>query len=138
MNLSGGEVDPLKGPTDIGTGQARDEDVALSSLIDRLNERFGTDFAVADHLFFDQVRASAEHNENIAAAARANDYADFALYLDRILDELFIERMEVNEETISRVMTDAEFRTMAHEQLAREIIKRVREESRAEAVPVHS
>lgn len=81
MNLSGGEVDPLKGPTDIGTGQARDEDVALSSLIDRLNERFGTDFAVADQLFFDQVRASAEHNENIAAAARANDYAEFALYL---------------------------------------------------------
>ena len=135
MDLSDGEADPLKGPTDIGTGQARDEDVSLSILIDGLNERFGTDFAVADQLFFDQVRASAEHNENIAEAARANNYANFASYLDRVLDELFIERMEGNEEIFSRVMTDVDFRSVAHEHLAREIFRRVREERLAEAAP---
>ena len=32
IDLSGGEADPLKGPTDIGTGQAKDKDVPLSSL----------------------------------------------------------------------------------------------------------
>ena len=135
MDLSDGEADPLKGPTDIGTGQARDEDVSLSILIDGLNERFGTDFAVADQLFFDQVRASAEHNENIAEAARANNYANFASYLDRVLDELFIERMEGNEEIFSRVMTDVDFRSVAHEHLAREIFRRVREERLTEAAP---
>ena len=99
--LSDGEDYPLKGPTDIGTGQVRDEEVLLSSMIDRLNERFGTDFTEADQLFFDQVRASAEHNENIAEAARANNYSNFASYLERTLDELFIERMEGNEEIFS-------------------------------------
>ena len=127
IELSVGEADPLKGPTDVGTADVRDEDVALSSLIDRLNERFGTDFAEADQLFFDQIRASAENNENIAEAARANSFKDFASYLDRMLDELFIARMEGNEEIFSKVMTDPEFRLAAHEHLANAIFRRVRE-----------
>ena len=132
IDLSDGEADPLKGPTDIGTAQVKDEDVTLSSLIDRLNERFGTNFTDADQLFFDQIRASAEKNENIAEAARANSLKDFASYLDRMLDELFIARMEGNEEIFSKVMTDTEFRSAAHEHLAHEIFRRVREKQDAE------
>ena len=132
IDLSNGNTDPLKGPTDVGTARATDVEVSLSSLIDRLNEKFGTNFIEADQLFFDQIRASAEKDENISEAARANNYANFASYLDRMLDELFIERMEGNEEIFSRVMTDFEFRTAAHEHLAREIYSRVREIQGAE------
>ena len=67
---------------------------------------------------------SAEFDENIAAAARANSFANFSAYLDRVLDDLFIERMEGNEEIFSRVMTDTEFRSAAHGHLAREIFRR--------------
>ena len=132
IGLSEGDADPLKGPTDVGTARAKDEDVSLSSLIDRLNERFGTDFTEADQLFFDQIRASAENDENIAEAARANNFANFSSYLDRMLDELFIARMEGNEEIFSRVMTDTEFRSAAHGHLAREIFRRVREKQAAQ------
>ena len=128
IGLGEGEPEPLKGPTDVGTARAKDEDVTLSSLIDRLNERFGTDFTEADQLFFDQIRASAERDENIAEAARANSFADFAAYLDLVLDELFIARMDGNEGIFSRVMTDTEFRSVAHQHLAREIFRRVGEE----------
>ena len=127
IDLSDGEADPLKGPTDVGTARAKDEEVTLSSLIDRLNERFGTSFTEADQLFFDQIRASAENNEIIAEAARANSLKNFTSYLDRMLDELFIARMEGNEEIFSKVMTDTEFRSAAHEHLAHEIFRRVRE-----------
>ena len=127
IELSDGEVLPLKGPTDLGTAQVKDEDVALSSLIDRLNQRFGTDFTEADQLFFDQIRASAENDENIEEAARANNLMDFAAYLDRRLDELFIGRMEGNEEIFARVMRDTKFRSTAHEHLAWEIFHRVRQ-----------
>ena len=132
IDLSDGEADPLKGPTDVGTAQVKDEDVPLSSLIDRLNERFGTNFTDADQLFFDQIRASAENNENIAEVARANSFKDFSSYLDRMLDELFIARMEGNEEIFSKVMTDTAFRSAAHEHLASEIFLRVREKQDAE------
>ena len=82
--------------------------------------------------FFDQIRASAENNENIAEVARANSFNDFASYLDRMLDELFIARMEGNEEIFSKVMTDTAFRSAAHEHLASEIFLRVREKKDAE------
>ena len=132
IDLSEGEASPLKGPTDVGTAQVKDEEIALSSLVDRLNERFGTNFTEADQLFFEQIRVSAENNENIAEAARANNLSDFASYLDRMLDELFIARMEGNEEIFSKVMTDTAFRSAAHEHLATEIFLRVREKQNVE------
>ena len=127
IDLSEGDADPLKGPTDVGTARTKDEKEALSSLIERLNERFGTAFTEADQLFFDQIRASAEKDENIAEAARANSFVDFAAYLDGKLDDIFIERMEGNDDIFSRVMTDTEFRSAVHGHLAQAIFRQVRE-----------
>lgn len=127
IELSKGYADMLKGPTDVGTLRVAEEPVTLSSLVDKLNERFGTDFNEADQLFFDQIRATAEGNEQIVEAARANNLGDFSSYLERALDELFIDRMEGNEEIFSRIMTDKSFRSAAHEHLAFEIFRRVRE-----------
>lgn len=124
IDLGEGEADPLKGPTDVGTARAKDEEITLSTLIDDLNERFGTDFTEADRLFFDQIRATAEADEKIVEAARANSLANFASYLDRMLDELFINRMEGNEEAFSHVMTNKEFRAVVRDHLAREIFER--------------
>ena len=132
IDLREGLAYPLKGPTDVGTGMVREDAVPLSTLVQKLNERFGTDFTEADQLFFDQIRASAENNENIAEAARANSFKDFASFLDRMLDELFIARMEGNEEIFSKVMTDTAFRSAAHEHLSREIFLRVRDKQDAE------
>jgi type I restriction enzyme R subunit len=124
--LSEGDVYPLKGPTDIGTARAGDDDVPLSTLVGKLNERFGTSFTEADQLFFDQIRASAEQSEKIAEAAKANNLSDFTAYFDKVLDELFIDRMEGNEDIFSRVMTDKAFRAAAQEHLAFEIFERIR------------
>lgn len=130
IDLAEGEPYPLKGPTNVGTSGVKEEPVPLSSLVQKLNERFGTDFTEADQLFFDQIRASAENNEKIVEAARANNLPNFSAYLDRMLDELFINRMEGNEDIFSRVMTDKQFRGAAHDHLAAEIFKRVREQQR--------
>ena len=97
----------------------------------KLNERFGTRFTEADQLFFDQIRSTAENDERIVEAARNNNLANFSSYLDRMLDEFFIDRMEGNEEIFSRVMTDKAFRSTAHEHLAQEIFTRAREEASA-------
>ncbi len=132
IDLGTGEAYPLKGPTDVGTSGVKEEAVALSSLVEKLNERFGTDFTEADQLFFDQISASAEEDEKIVEAAKANNLPNFSAFLERVLDQLFIDRMENNEEIFSRVMTDKEFRSAAHEHLAEEIFKRVRDEKARE------
>ncbi|WP_422385498.1 type I restriction endonuclease subunit R [Oceanicaulis alexandrii] len=129
IDLGYGEATPLKGPTDVGTRGVAEEGVALSTLVAKLNERFGTDFTEADQFFFDQIRASAEEDEEIVEAAKANNLDNFSSYLERMLDELFIDRMEGNEEIFSRVMTDKEFRSAAHEHLANEIFLRIRTKS---------
>ena len=130
IDLGQGEAYSLKGPTDVGTSAVADVPVALSSLVEKLNERFGTDFTEADQLFFEQIRVSAEASEQIKEAAKANNLADFTAYMERVLDELFIERMEGNEEIFSRVMTDRPFRSAASEHLAFEIYEGIREQGR--------
>ncbi len=126
IDLSQGEADPLKGPTDVGTGREKDTDIALSTLVEQLNERFGTDFTEADQLFFDQVRATAEQDEKVVEAAKANTEANFSAFFGRILDDLFIQRMEGNDEIFNRVMNDKQFRSAAQGHLAREVYERIR------------
>lgn len=126
ISLDDGEADPLKGPTDVGLGGRKDEEVGLKDLVERLNERFGTSFTRADQLFFEQVRESAEGDERIVEAALANKYDNFASYLERMLDELFIDRMDGNEEVFSKVMSDQPFRAAVHKGLARELYERIR------------
>ena len=132
QQLSDGSIDLRKAPLDVGTGRAQGDKVPRSRLIDRLNTRFGTAFTEADQLFFDQIRAAGEHDENIAEAARTHSFKDFAAYLDRRLDDLFSTRMEGNAEIFSRVTTDTEFRSAAQAHLAGETFRRVRKQQDGE------
>jgi len=125
IDLSDGEAKALKGPTDVGTAARKNDEETLSNLVAQLNERFGTNFTEADQLFFDQIRATAERDDRIVEAARANSEDNFSAFLERVLDELFIDRMEGNEEVFSRVMTDKPFRNVVHAHLARELYHRV-------------
>lgn len=130
IDLTDGEADPLKGPTDVRTAARKDEEVNLSSLVDKLNERFGTDFTKADQLFFDQIEASAGQNGKIVEAVFANEFGNFQAFFSRILDDLVINRMDGNEDIASRVMTDDTFRELTQKHLARKVydsVKRQRE-----------
>ena len=61
-------------------------------------------------------------------AAQANNLSNFSAYFSRILDDLFIQRMEGNDEIFHRVMSDKMFRTAAQDHLAREVYERIRAE----------
>lgn len=126
IDLSEGDADPLKGPTDVGTAEAKDDMVQLSFLVDRLNERFGTDFTKADELFFDQVAEAAILNERLQDAAKANTLENFNLVFEKMLEGLFIERMEGNEEIFAKVMNDPVFRNMAAGHLVKEVYGKIR------------
>jgi len=121
-----GEAEPLKGPTDVGTGQP-DEEVQLSTLVELLNERFGTEFTPADQLFFEQVRETAIANEHLQQAVMANSIENFEPVFNRQLENLFLERMEGNEEIFVRLMNDEAFRNVAAAHLMRAVYKQVRE-----------
>ena len=127
IDLAKGDAYPLKGPTDVGTGGVTDEVVPLSSLVEKLNERFGTDFTEADQLFFDQIRTTAAKSDKVVEAAQANNLDNFSAWFGKVLDGLFVDRMEGNEEIFARVMSDKTFRAAAQEHLAKEVYERIRQ-----------
>ncbi len=120
IDLNSGESKPLKGPSDVGTGQ-EDEQIRLSELIDILNERFGTDFTQADQLFFDQIQEEAVESETLKKAADTNSVEDFRYVFEKAFEGLVIDRMEGNEEIFGKLMSDGEFRKLAVEHLLHKV-----------------
>lgn len=127
IDLKGGEVTELKGPSDVGTGRGVDEDIRLSELIEILNERFGTDFTQADQLFFDQIQEEALNNDDLKQAASANSVDDFKYVFNKAFEGLVIDRMEGNEEIFGKLMSDGEFRKLASENLLHKVYKALKE-----------
>lgn len=125
IDLKVGEPDPLKGPSDVGTGHG-DSEVQLSTLVKTLNERFGTEFTPADQLFFDQVRETAAANEKLRQAVLANTLANFEPVFNQQLEDLLVERMDGNEEIFVRLMNDDDFRQVAATYLMKAVYAQVR------------
>ncbi len=128
IDLTQGENKNLKGPTEVGTKNSKDENVQLSLLVDKLNERFGTDFTKADELFFDQIAETASLNTKIQEVARANSLENFTLVFEKMLEGLFIERMEGNEDIFVKLMNDPQFHQIAAGYLVKEVYDRARNE----------
>jgi type I restriction enzyme R subunit len=128
IDLEDGEAEPLKGPTEVGTRRAEDKEIPLSRLVDKLNDRFGTDFKQADQLFFDQIAEAAVESETLKTAAQVNTLENFKHVFDRLLEGLFIDRIEGNEEIFDRIMNDPQFRNLASLHLMRDVYERLRAE----------
>ena len=125
INLTEGYVPTIEGPQELGSGRVREEHVPLSRLIDLLNERFGEDLNDADQLFFDQIAEAAARIDAISQAAQANPYDKFQLVFGQILESIFIERMDLNEDLFARYMNDPEFKQLVSEWLGQQVYSRI-------------
>ncbi|GLH71318.1 type I restriction endonuclease subunit R [Geothrix rubra] len=131
ISLQGGEARRLEGPTEIGSGVIRPQSVPLSQLIDLVNERFGTDFNQADQLFFDQIVEAAMADDGLRQAAAVNPGDKFELVFKSLLETLFVERLDQNEEIFVRYMNDLPFQKIVSTWMASEAFRRLREDSAA-------
>lgn len=127
ISLSSGQASPLDGPTDVGTGKANGEEVPLSKLVDIINERFGTDFNEADQLFFDQIIEAAMEEDSLQEAVEVNSQDKFSLFFDSMLQTLFIERMEQNEEIFARYMNETDFKGLVSQWISERVYTKIRE-----------
>ena len=126
ISLQHGEARRLDGPTEVGSGLVRPQPVPLSQLIDVVNERFGTDFNQADQLFFDQIVEAAMADDGLRQAAGVNPGDKFELVFKHLLDRLFVERMDQNEEIFVRFMNDVPFQKIVISWMASEAYRRLR------------
>ena len=58
--------------------------------------------------FFDQIAEAASQNESLRKAAEVNSLDKFQLVFRQVLESLFIERMELNEELFTDYMSKPE------------------------------
>lgn len=126
ISLREGKASPLDGPSEVGSGLVREERVALSQLIYLLNERFGTQFNEADQLFFDQIVEAAIADEGLKQAAAVNPSDKFELVFKHLLEALFVERMDQNEDIFVRFMNDPAFQKLVTAWLSSEAYKKLR------------
>jgi type I restriction enzyme R subunit len=133
ISLKEGTARPLDGPSEVGSGALHEETVALSSLVDLVNERFGTDFNQADQLFFDQLVEAAAQDSVLQQAAKVNPEDKFTLVFNNMLETLFIERMDQNEEVFARYMNDSAFQKVITAWMASEVYRRLEGSSRPPA-----
>lgn len=127
ISLRDGDARRLDGPTEVGTGLARPQGVPLSQLIDIVNERFGTDFNQADQLFFDQIIEAAMADAGLRQAAAVNPGDKFELVFRNLLEKLFVERMDQNEEIFVRFMNDPAFQKVVTNWMASEAYQKLRD-----------
>ena len=133
ISLKGGEARRLDGPTEVGSGLARVQPMPLSQLIDIVNERFGTDFNQADQLFFDQIVEAAITDTDLRRTAAANPGEKFELVFKNLLESLFAERMDQNEEIFVRFMNDTSFQNIVTGWMASETYRRLRSDDDRQA-----
>jgi hypothetical protein len=69
---------------------------------------------------------AAVENETLKTAAKVNSIENFKPVFDHMLEGLFIDRMEGNEDIFDRLMNDSEFRNIAANELLREVYNRLR------------
>lgn len=124
--LKDGAARKLDGPAEVGSGVLREKPVPLSQLIDVVNERFGTDFNQADQLFFDQIVEAAVGDDGLRRAAAVNPGDKFELLFKNVLERLFVDRMDQNEDIFVRFMNDVPFQKVVTTWMAEEAYRRLR------------
>jgi len=104
----------------------RKDPIALSRLIDAVNERFGTDFNQADQLFFDQIVEVALSDEGLRQVAAVNPSDKFEIVFHTLIETLFVERMDQNEEIFVRFMNAPAFQKVVTTWMASQAYERLR------------
>ncbi|MCP4601591.1 MAG: type I restriction endonuclease subunit R [Proteobacteria bacterium] len=129
--LTKGEEGQVAPATEVGTGKAKDEEVELSSIIEVLNEKFGTEFTKTDQLLFDQVKADLKVEEEVIATAKANTLDNFKLVFTKLLEQAFLDRIDRNQDIVQRFLDNDRFRETVENALTPQVYREVREETQS-------
>jgi len=115
-------------PTSYGTGGAvEDEKVRLSSILDKLNERFGTEFTETDFLSRDQVKEDMLRSEDIQQKAKNNTKDNFKFAFEKSFMNFVIDRMSSNEKFFMKILENEEFKNYIMEDMMNEVYSEMNE-----------
>ncbi|MEB3192405.1 MAG: type I restriction endonuclease [Snowella sp.] len=131
IDLVKGEIGELETVTEAGIKRPKEEKAPLSIIIEKLNERFGTDFEEADRLFFEQIEAELIEDEKLQTQAKANKLDTFKFAFEETFLEKLIERMEQNQEIFEKILEDQSFGNLVKELMMKNVYQRLKQDNAA-------
>lgn len=126
LEKTGGlELDPQKH----GAGGAvEDEKVRLSSILEKLNDRFGTEFSETDYLSREQVKEDILNSDDIQQKAKNNTKENFKFAFERTFMDFVIDRMN-NQGFFMKILENPEFKTYIMEEMMNEVYTEINQEN---------
>lgn len=116
-----GTVHPPTG----GAGKKDKKKESLSVIIEKFNERFGTDFTEQDKVL-EQLKADMSKNSQMANAAKSGDKTLFNSLYDKYFNDVAIERYEQNDKFFTSLFGDADKLKFIKELLLSDLYKELR------------
>jgi type I restriction enzyme R subunit len=117
--------------TFIGEARTTEEEmVLLSELIERLNERFATQFSLEDAVKFESLAAQMAADENVQQQAAANSLENFMLAFEQDFVASVVSWMKDSEDLAVKLLDDKDFADMAKVWLARVVHRQAGERHR--------
>jgi type I restriction enzyme R subunit len=109
IELAANTTDGLDGISEAGIKREKEEEAALSEIIELLNARFGAGLNEIDRLFFDQIENGLMQNQTLQTQAKANSMDTFKYPFDEQFMNVLIERMEQNRQLSEKMLGNEEF-----------------------------
>ena len=131
MNFTGSlllssEVGEVRSFFGEGKGSQQEPDLEhLSSIIEVLNDRFGTDLTDTDKLLFDQFEESWVADGELADQAQNNSLDNFRLVFDKKFLQTIITRVDANDDIFKKILDDEDFRSALGEFYLRKVYDRL-------------
>jgi type I restriction enzyme R subunit len=115
----------LEGGGAAGIRMTKDEEAALSEIINVLNKKFNTEFNDADKLFFDQIEAELLLDVKLGEQAKNNTIDNFKFGFEDLFFDKLIGRMEQNQDIFAKMMDDKEFGGVVKNYMLKKVYNRL-------------
>lgn len=129
IELMKGHVAEVKGITSVGTGQIKDKKVPLSTIIERFNKAYGTDFTEEDWLLAEQWKTDLTNDDDLRKAARSNTMEAFKLVMEDRFLPVGLRRMSNNERFFTFILNHPQAQKMLLEWMLPEVYAELKEQS---------
>lgn len=117
--LDGGNESGIRTPN-------KEEQAALSEIIEVLNKRFATEFTDADKLFFDQIEAELVADVKLSEQAKNNTMANFKFGFDDVFMDKLIGRMDQNQDIFSKILDNKDFGALVKDYMLKKVYERLK------------
>jgi len=127
LSLSpGGNDAPLPPPRFAGSGVKEEQVEYLSTIIEKLNQRFGSDFTPADRLSSEQIKEDFTRDDEMVTKAKNNSMDDFRYAFQKAFMGKVVERMGQNERFFMKILDDGQFAGYLMDLMLAEVYEKLR------------